>query len=223
MTKQAPATGFSASERDYIRRELDMFFSTLPTVAEGFQLKTWRGGPQAGRPKVPPVARSLIDRGLMRLDTSERLPRLFFTETGLVELRAMIANRRLADPKRFAHVRQELGIDVCHDAVQPVWQGIFRDAVHLENEKGRHFLDGHRHPWLHRKGNDKSESSPDEVESRMGGRVPLDWAWTQMHPACAAKAVMPGVRDHRTGPGPEPGDGWRNHDTVIVLNREQPG
>ncbi len=111
MTKQAPATGFSASERDYIRRELDMFFSTLPTVAEGFQLKTWRGGPEAGKPKVPPVARSLVDRGLMRLDTSERLPRLFFTEAGLVELRAMVANRRLADPKRFAHVRQELGID----------------------------------------------------------------------------------------------------------------
>ena len=106
MTKQAPATGFSANERDYIRRELDMFFSTLPTVAEGFQLKTWRGGPQAGRPKVPPVARSLIDRGLMRLDTSDRLPRLFFTETGLVELRAMMADRRLADPKRFAHVRR---------------------------------------------------------------------------------------------------------------------
>ena len=113
MSKQAPATGFSASERDYIRRELDMFFSTLPTVAEGFQLKTWRGGPEAGKPKVPPVARSLVDRGLMRLGTSERLPRLFFTEAGLVELRAMIANRRLADPKRFAHVRQELGIDTC--------------------------------------------------------------------------------------------------------------
>jgi hypothetical protein len=47
----------------------------------------------------------------MRLDTSERLPRLFFTETGLVELRAMIADRSLADPKRFEHVRQELGID----------------------------------------------------------------------------------------------------------------
>jgi hypothetical protein len=122
MTKQAPATGFSASERDYIRRELDMFFSTLPTVAEGFQLKTWRGGPQAGRPKVPPVARSLIDRGLMRLDTSERLPRLFFTETGLVELRAMMADRRLADPKRFAHVRQELGIDPV-SATNPAQEG----------------------------------------------------------------------------------------------------
>jgi hypothetical protein len=107
----APVTGFTPGERDYIRRELDMFFSTLPTVAEGFQLKTWRGGPEAGRPKVPPVGRSLVDRGLMRLDTSERLPRLFFTEAGLVELRVMIANRRLADPKRFAHVRQELGID----------------------------------------------------------------------------------------------------------------
>jgi hypothetical protein len=111
MTKKVPVTGLTPGERAYIRRELDMFFSTLPTVAEGFQLKTWRGGPEAGKPKVPPVARSLVDRGLMRLDTSERLPRLFFTEAGLVELRAMIADRRLADPKRFAHVRQELGID----------------------------------------------------------------------------------------------------------------
>jgi hypothetical protein len=111
MTQKAPIIGFSPGERDYIRRELDMFFSTLPTVAEGFQLKTWRGGPEAGKPKVPPVARSLVDHGLMRLDTSQHLPRLFFTEAGLVELRAMVADRRLADPKRFAHVRQELGID----------------------------------------------------------------------------------------------------------------
>ena len=47
----------------------------------------------------------------MRLDTSQRLPRLFFTETGLTELRTMMMDRRLADPKKFAHVRQELGID----------------------------------------------------------------------------------------------------------------
>jgi hypothetical protein len=45
MTKQAPVIGLSPGKREYIRRELDMFFSTLPTVAEGFQLKTWRGGP----------------------------------------------------------------------------------------------------------------------------------------------------------------------------------
>jgi hypothetical protein len=111
MTKQAPVTGFSPGERDYIRRELDMFFSTLPTVADGFQLKLWRGGPQAGKPKVLPVARGLLDRGLMRLDTTQHLPRLFFTEAGLAALRAMVADRRLVDPKRFGHVRQELGID----------------------------------------------------------------------------------------------------------------
>jgi hypothetical protein len=47
----------------------------------------------------------------MRLDVGSRPPRLFFTDDGLVELRAMMADRRLADPVKFAHVRQELGID----------------------------------------------------------------------------------------------------------------
>ena len=47
----------------------------------------------------------------MRLDTSQHLPRLFFTDAGLAALRTMMANRRLANPETFAHVRQELGID----------------------------------------------------------------------------------------------------------------
>ena len=72
-TPNETAGGFTAGERDYIRRELDMFFSTLPRVADGFQLKTWRGGPLAKQPKVPPVARGLIDRGLMRLDADGTL------------------------------------------------------------------------------------------------------------------------------------------------------
>jgi len=102
---------FTAGERDYIRRELDVFFSTLPTVADGFQLKRWRGGPRTGAPKISPVAQGLLDRGLMRLDTEGRLPRLFFTELGLAALRAMMTDRRFADPVKFAHIRQELGID----------------------------------------------------------------------------------------------------------------
>jgi len=113
----APAAGFTPGERDYIRRELDMVFSTLPTVAEGFQLRTWRGGPQAGQPKIPPVAKGLMERGLMRLDTSGRFPRLFFTEAGIAELRAMMTDRRFADPKKFAHVRRELGIDPVPETV----------------------------------------------------------------------------------------------------------
>ncbi len=102
---------FTPAERDYIRRELDMFFSTFPTVAEGFQLKMWRGGAQAGQPKVPPVAKSLLERGLMRLDTTSRIPRLFFTDHGMDALRVMMADRRLANPQKFAHIRQELGLD----------------------------------------------------------------------------------------------------------------
>jgi hypothetical protein len=62
MSKMATAaTTFTPGERDYIRRELDMFFSTYPTVAEGFQLKTWRSGPQTGQAKLPPSAHSLLD------------------------------------------------------------------------------------------------------------------------------------------------------------------
>jgi hypothetical protein len=102
---------FTPGERAYIRRELDMFFSTLPRVADGFQLKTWRGGAQAGAPKLSPIAKGLVERGLMRLDATRRPPHLFFTEAGLVALRAMMADRRLADPTKFAHIRQELGID----------------------------------------------------------------------------------------------------------------
>ena len=111
FSENAVTADLTPIERAYIRSQLDRFFSTFPTVAEGFQLKVWRGGPQARQPKLPPAAKSLIERGLMRLDTSPRLPRLFFTDTGLSALRAMMANGRLADPVKFAHVRQELGID----------------------------------------------------------------------------------------------------------------
>ena len=105
------SASFTPAERDYIRRELSMFFSTLPTVAEGFTLKTWAGGPQRGQPKVPQAAAGLVARGLLRLDAASRWPRLFFTDAGLAALRAMMADARLADPAKFAHVRQELDLE----------------------------------------------------------------------------------------------------------------
>ena len=101
----------ASGEREYIRRELDSFFGTLPSVAEGFQLRTWRGGPLKGQPKLPPAAKSLVGRGLMRLDASRNIPRLFFTDEGMTALRQMMAEKRLADPAKFAHIRRELGID----------------------------------------------------------------------------------------------------------------
>ena len=57
--------GLTPGERDYIRRELDLYFTTLPAVAEGFQLRVWRTGPRAGQAKLPPAAKSLVARGLM--------------------------------------------------------------------------------------------------------------------------------------------------------------
>ena len=105
------SASFTPAERDYIRRELSMFFSTLLTVAEGFALKTWAGGPQRGQPKVPQAAAGLVARGLLRLDAASRWPRLFFTDAGLAALRAMMADARLADPAKFAHVRQELDLE----------------------------------------------------------------------------------------------------------------
>ena len=118
-TPNGMIAGLTSGERDYIRRQLDRFFSTLPSVAEGFQLRTWRGGPEAGKPKLPPAAKGLLERGLVRLDTGHRLPRLFFTEAGLAALRTMMADSRLAHPVKFAHVRQELGIDPVPEADAP--------------------------------------------------------------------------------------------------------
>ena len=110
-TTDTPPSEFTPNERTYIRSELDQCFSTFPTVAEGIQLRTWRTGERKGQPKLPPAAQSLFARDLVRLDTSSRLPRLFFTAEGLAALRRMFADKRLADPQKFAHVRRELGID----------------------------------------------------------------------------------------------------------------
>ena len=59
---------------------------------------------------MPQAAAGLIERGLLRLDATGQ-PRLFFTDAGLAALRAMMADPRLANPAKFAHVRQELGFD----------------------------------------------------------------------------------------------------------------
>jgi hypothetical protein len=115
-SSNSAGTDFTPSEREYIRRELDQFFGTFPSVADGFQLKVWRGGARKGEPKLPPAAKGLVDRGLLRLDLSPKLPRLFFTSAGMTSLRRMMADRRLADPVKFAHVRQELGLDPHREA-----------------------------------------------------------------------------------------------------------
>jgi hypothetical protein len=101
---------FTTQEREYIRRELDIFFGTLPSVVEGFLLRTWRGGPLAGQPKLPPPLRTMVHRGLMEIRTGATMPRAYFTEKGVVALRGLASDRRYLDPQKFAHVLVELGL-----------------------------------------------------------------------------------------------------------------
>jgi hypothetical protein len=107
---------FTAAERDLIRREMGPHFGQYPSLAEGLFLRSWRGGPHKGEPKLPPAVRSMLERGLVELRTERRGPRAFFTETGLAALRQLLRDRRAMDPTRFARLRQELGLAARDDA-----------------------------------------------------------------------------------------------------------
>ena len=111
-TTDPPPLLFTAPERDLIRRSFCMQFSQYPCVADGILLRTWRRGPSAGEPKVPPTIRTMLERGLMELRTDKAWPRAYFTEAGWAALRHLAQDRRLLDPVQFKHVRQELGIEV---------------------------------------------------------------------------------------------------------------
>jgi hypothetical protein len=108
---EAASLAFTAPERKLLRRELCRHFGQDPAVADGLFLRTWRSGPQAGRPKLPPAVRSMLARGLVEVRTERGWPRAFFTEAGLTALRRLLRDRRALDPVRFAHLRRELGLD----------------------------------------------------------------------------------------------------------------
>jgi hypothetical protein len=112
MSRRAEAlpVGFTAKERELIRHEMGTHFSQYPSLADGIFLRTWRGGPQKSEPKIPPAVRTMMDRGLVEIRTTERGPHVFFTEAGLGELRRLLLAGRYMDPARFAHLRRELGL-----------------------------------------------------------------------------------------------------------------
>ena len=89
---------------------MGIHFSQYPSLADGIFLRTWRGGPQKNQPKIPPAVRTMMDRGLVEIRTTERGPHAFFTEAGLGELRRLLLDGRYMDPARFAHLRRELGL-----------------------------------------------------------------------------------------------------------------
>jgi hypothetical protein len=44
-----------------------MHFAAFPTLKDGLFLRTWRGGPKRGEPKIPPAVQSMLARGLVEI------------------------------------------------------------------------------------------------------------------------------------------------------------
>src|SRR3954452_16751404 len=72
--REQPPSPFTRPERDLIRRELCVHFSTYPSIADGIPLRTWRAGPHAGQPKLSPAIRSLLERGLVEVRADKQSP-----------------------------------------------------------------------------------------------------------------------------------------------------
>src|ERR687886_1803404 len=85
---------FSAAERELIRREMYPRFGELPRLADGLFLRTWRGGPRKGEPRIPPAGRTPLERGLVEVRPGRFGPAAFFTEAGLAVLRHWGPHRR---------------------------------------------------------------------------------------------------------------------------------
>ena len=106
-----PPYPFSAAERSLLRHEFLVRFGQAPRLADGIWLRVWRGGPQAGQPKIPPAVASMLDRGLLELGPDAIGFRARFAPTGIAALRLLAQDRRTLDPKQYAHVREELGLE----------------------------------------------------------------------------------------------------------------
>jgi hypothetical protein len=122
MTQQEPPSPFDAAERALLRLEFFPRFGQAPSLANGIWLRTWRSGAKAGQPKIPAAAASMLVRGLLELRPVAGGARAYFTEAGYAALRLLAQDRRALDPKQYAHVRQELGLE-------PDRVGDFRDEA----------------------------------------------------------------------------------------------
>ena len=111
MTTSADPSVFTLPERALLRHEFLPRFGQAPLLADGIWLRTWRGGPQAGQPKVPPAVASMIARGLVALGQGRMGPRVYFTEAGYAALRVLVQDRRALNPLTYAHLREELGLE----------------------------------------------------------------------------------------------------------------
>jgi hypothetical protein len=102
---------FNAAERALLRHEFMIRFGQPPSLADGLWLRRWCSGPQAGQPKIPAAIASMLARGLVEIGPDRIGFRARFTPAGVAALRLLAQDRRALDPKQYAHIREELGVD----------------------------------------------------------------------------------------------------------------
>ena len=111
MPSPADPLAFTLPERALLRHEFLLRFSQAPLLADGIWVRTWRGGSQAGQPKVPPAVASMLARGVVELGQGRMGPHVYFTEAGYAALRLLLQDHRALNPLTYAHLRQELGLE----------------------------------------------------------------------------------------------------------------
>ena len=102
---------FNAAERALLRHEFMIRFGQPPSLADGLWLRRWCSGPQAGQPKIPAAIASMLARGLVEIGPDRIGFRARCTPAGVAALRLLAQDRRALDPKQYAHIREELGVD----------------------------------------------------------------------------------------------------------------
>ena len=101
---------FTTAERALLRFEFLERFGQTPRLADGMWLRTWKGGPQAGQPKVSPAVASMLARGLVTIDLVRPGARAYFTDAGYAVLRRLAQDRRALNPTQYGHLLEELGL-----------------------------------------------------------------------------------------------------------------
>src|SRR4051812_8227205 len=97
--KNVDFSTFTKKDRDVVRLEFMDRFGSAASIHEGFWLRRWVTGPHKGQPKVPAAVGSMLERGLVTIvDNGNWLPRVCFTDAGLLALLAMADDPRAFQP-----------------------------------------------------------------------------------------------------------------------------
>ena len=109
-SSKAPAPPFTPAERAWLRQELGVHFGAPSHIADGIFVRSWKSGPEKGKPKLPPAAQSMLARGLIEIRPARIGYAAFLTDSGLAALRLLVLDARAMDPARFGHLREQLGL-----------------------------------------------------------------------------------------------------------------